>query len=405
MTEATPTEERNLPLTSWDLLPAAHGGLPLTITARLSEGLSAVTAAVQAIASAMASLPVWVYRTDGAGRSIDLNHPVMRMVRAGPNRHQSWPDWVEFMVAQILLRGNGLSAIETDTEGRIIGLSPAPWDGVGVEILSSGRLIYDVTEQGGVIGNNGKRRRLLDGEVVHIRDRSDDGLIGKSRLSRAAMTFNAAYSTAQHAGRSFENGMFPSGAFSTEGKLGTDSRQALRAALTEAFAGPTKAGKFLILDQGAKFSPITVTPEDAELLASRRFSTEEVLRIFQVPPPIAGDYQFGSFTNSETAGRWFAQHCIRSWTRKFEAELARSLFSETERQTHTIEFDLSDLLRGDPETRWKSHQIAVQAKILTPNEVREIEGFNPRPDGDSLAAPSATPNNGDANGDANSGDR
>src|SRR5690606_6982803 len=137
-----------------------------------------------------------------------------------------------------------------------------------------------------------------------------------------------------------------------------DARQQLRAALTEAFAGPTKAGKFLILDQGAKFGSITVTPEDAELLASRRFSTEEILRIFQVPPSIAGDLSHGAFTASETAGRRFAQHCSRAWTRKFGAELARALFTEAERQTHRTEFDRSDLLRGPPETRWKSHQIA-----------------------------------------------
>lgn len=124
-----------------------------------------------------------------------------------------------------------------------------------------------------------------------------------------------------------------------------------------------------------------MSPEDAELLASRRFSTEEIARIFNVPPPMIGDLTHGTFTNSETMLRWFAQGCLNHWTRKIEAEFTRSIFTDPALE---LELDLSGLLRGDPEVRWASHKIAVEAGILDANEVRQLEGWNPRPDGDAI---------------------
>jgi HK97 family phage portal protein len=108
---------------------------------------------------------------------------------------------------------------------------------------------------------------------------------------------------------------------------------------------------------------ISVSPEDAELLASRRFSTEELARIFQVPPPLVGIWDNSTFTNSETAGRWFATHTLAPWLRKLEAEFSRSVF--TAGSPSFLEFDLSGFLRGDPEARWRSYDIAIKNRVLT----------------------------------------
>lgn len=141
-------------------------------------------------------------------------------------------------------------------------------------------------------------------------------------------------------------------------------------------AGAANAGRVMILTDGLKFTPFDMTPEDAELLASRKFSVEEVCRLYQVPPPIVQDYSHNTFTNSEAAGRWFAQFTLGPWARKIEAVLSRALFPEG--SGLEIELDLSAFLRGDPQTRWAAHKIAVDAQILDADEIREIEGFNPR---------------------------
>ena len=164
-------------------------GSPITPIA--AENLSTVLACVNAIASGLATLPATVYRAADDGRVEAPNHPVSRLIRA-PNRHQSWPDWLEFTVSQALLYGNSLSVVEADGAGRPTGLIPVPWPNVLVSLLPSGRLAYDIVMYQQPWGGTGQTRRFLDNEVFHLRDRSDDGLIGRSRVSRAPDVLAAA---------------------------------------------------------------------------------------------------------------------------------------------------------------------------------------------------------------------
>jgi HK97 family phage portal protein len=168
--------------------------------------------------------------------------------------------------------------------------------------------------------------------------------------------------------------------------------------MQEYHSGPRNAAKVLLLEAGLKWQSLTINPEDAELLASRRFTTEELARIFNVPPPLVGIWDHASFTISETATRWYVTHTLAPWITKLQAEAKRSLFSAAAAPTHELEIDTSALLRGDPELRWKSHAIAVQNGILTRDEIRETEGWPPLPEGDqaSVDATSAPLPNGKA---------
>lgn len=383
-------ETRSQPVAS--TLTGNFGAGGRLVNPRTAENLSTVLACVGAISSALASLPAYTYRLDGDGRVEDPAHPLARLVRNGPNERQTWPDFIEWLTASTLLRGNGLAEIRTDRDGNATTLIPIPWEYVSVQMLPSGRLAYDVMEAIGFYGSTGRFRRLLEGEVLHLRDRSDDGFVGRSRLARAGAVVAGALSVQEFAGALYENGVNPSGVLETDGKIGDASLKRLHEHFKQAFAGPSKAAKAMILDQGLKWRQITISPEDAELLASRRFTGEELARLYQVPPPIIGDLTHGTFTNSETLIRFFAQSTLAGWCRKIEAEAHRSVFTESARETHSFELDLSGLLRGDPETRWKSHEIALRNRVLTPNEVRETEGWNKRQGGDEFppAKPSET---------------
>lgn len=364
---------------SWDAL---KGGIDIGGTAfvnpRMAENLSTVLACVGAISSAMASLPSFVYRSVERGREIDQRHPVSRLIATGPNQHQSWADWIEWVMASVLLRGNALCEIVTDNRGAVAELRPIPWEFVTVQLLATGRLVYDVTEITALHGGTGRPRRLLQDEVFHLRDRSDDGLLGRSRLQRAASVVQAGLSIQDFAVGLYRNGINPSGALQLEQKLTQDQRDQLADNFRRQFAGPTKAARALILDQGMKWEQISISPDDAEFLASRRFTTEELARLFGVPPPIIGDLSHGTFTNSETVGRWFASHTLAPWIRKVESEFSRSVFSDASRMTHKLEIDMSGFLRGDPAQRWAAWKIAVEGGILDADEIREEEGWNPR---------------------------
>lgn len=336
---------------SWDALSGMN--MPgAGVNHRLAETLATVFACTQAISSAVASLPAFVFRLEERGRTVDNRHPLSRLIRRGPNEWQTWPDFLEWIIASALLRGNALVEVISDNAGRVVELRPVPWDNVQVLMLRSGRLAYDVSDITSIYGSTGRSRRLLQGEVIHLKDRSDDGLMGKSRLQRAAATIEAGLSVQNFSNAMFANGANPSGVLMVDGKLSLEAMDRLRDQFRKAYTGASNAAKAMVLDQGVRWQGVSVSPEDAELLASRRFSTEEIARIFQVPPPLVGIWDHSSFTNSETAGKWFAQHTLTPWVRKIEAEFTRSVFSEAAKSTHELEIDLSGFLRGDHQARW-----------------------------------------------------
>jgi HK97 family phage portal protein len=252
-------------------------------------------------------------------------------------------------------------------------------------LLPTGRLAFDVVTRIGPLGATGRIRRLLQDQVLHIRDRSDDGVLGVSRLRRAAATVAGALGVQEFASGALSHGVYPSGIISADGKMSREQTDYLRDRFRK-FAGTENAGRALILDQGLTWTACTMSPEDAELLASRRFTVEELARLFGVPPNLVGDLTNSSFTNSETMLRFFAQSTLAQWCRKLEAAFAGQVFSTAARATHEVEFDLAGLLRGDPEQRWASHKIAVEAGILTVDEIRAEEGYDPRPAGEIVVA-------------------
>jgi HK97 family phage portal protein len=180
------------------------------------------------------------------------------------------------------------------------------------------------------------------------------------------------------AGAAFRNGFYPSGVVQTDATLNQAQREQLNDAFVKGFSGARNAARALVLDQGLKWTGLTaISPEDAELLASRKFTTEEICRLFQVPPPIVQDYSHNTFTNSEQAGRWFAQFCLLPWVRKIEAAFNRALFEGTDLE---LVLDMSAFDRGSPESRWAAHAIAAANGILSTDEIREIEGWGPKTD-------------------------
>lgn len=367
-------ERRAAPDPSWAAL-APGIGYHAGVSARFAENNATVLACVNLIGESMGSLPVIVYRREGDARVEVPGHPLAALVRTGANPSMTWPDTISHVVASALLTGNGLMEIVRGSDGQLASLAYIPWGNVTVAELSSGRLAYDVSD------GRGNTRRLLASEVIHLRDRTDDGKIGRSRLSRAADAFEAVNLANHHARTFLANGASPSGVIEADSMIGDPTLRRIRDAFQERHSGVANAGRTMVLDGGLKYRALQVSPEDAELLETRKFGDVEICRVYGVPPPLVQDYSHNTFTNSESAGRWFAMFCLSSWARKIEAEFARTLFPGG---AYEVELDLSGFLRGDPTTRWNAHKIAVETGVLDPDEVRQIEGWNAREKGPAI---------------------
>jgi HK97 family phage portal protein len=360
------------------------------VNSQLTENLSAAVACVNVMASAIASLPPYVFRHTPAGRMNDAAHPVARLLRR-PNERQTWSDFIEMTMAEVLLRGNALAIIESDGAGRPVALHPVPWSFVQPQLLPSGRLAFDVVQMSNQWGGTGRPRRVFADECFHLKDRSDDGYIGRSRISRAPDVIGNAAGLQEWSGSMWRNQATPSGAIMLEAALQQPQLDRLRAQFDQGFTGAGNARRVMILDNKAKWQALSVSPEDAEVLASRKFSVEELCRLFGVPPPLVQDYSRNTFTNAATAGLWFAQFTLAPWCKKIEAEFQRSVFGSSSAD-RCLEIDLSALTRGDFAARWASYDLAVRNGILTPDEIREAEGYNPR--GEAAVPPPASPAQG-----------
>lgn len=377
-------ETRAAPL-SWDLMRGLGGTQSgATVSPYYAENLSAVYACIQAISETVACLPPRVYRLAGDGVKLaDMAHPVARLFKQ-PNEIQTWPEFLEMLIGHCLLRGNGYAEIVRADNGALLELIPLHPDQVSVwRIPKTRQIVYDVTDL------DGRRRRLLPEQMLHLRDRSDDGIIGKSRLQRTREALGTTIATETHAASTFRNGVRLSGVLSHPEQLSKDAHDHLRDSFTDKFAGTSKAGQVAVLEEGIKWQAISVSPEDAELLASRRFGTETIARIFRVPLPLLADISNGSYANVVELNRMFATHCLTPWIVRIEQIIMRDLLSEDGRRTHVVEIDQDDLLRGDMLTRWQSYRIMREIGGASANEIRAWERINRRSDpaGDEFLSP------------------
>lgn len=372
------TERRSAP-TTWDLLRTGGGfdtdvGVP--VSPYLAENLSVVFACVQVISETIAMLPLCVYRKlDAGARMEDTTHPVARIFGGDANARQTATEFIEMLTAHCLLRGNAYAEIVRDNRGQVVGLNPFHPDHVSVvRIPRTGRYAYDVSlPEGGT-------RRILPDDMLHLRDRSDDGVVGKSRLARARETFGTALAVERYAGSTFRNGASMSGVLSHPEALGDEAADRLRKSFEQTYSGAANAGRVAVLEEGLKWTQVSVSPDDAQMLESRRFGVENLARIFRVPPPVLGDFQGGNYSSISEVGRWFYSHTVMPWLNRWERLIERALFSSDGRRAHEVEFDTDLLLRGDMLTRFQAYRIAREIGVYNANELRKFEKQNPRTD-------------------------
>lgn len=388
MTAATiSTEKRSTP-TTWDLMRtgadySTDAGVP--VSANLAENLSVVFSCVQVISETVAMLPVLVYRKmDGGARMEDPAHPVALIFGADPNPQQTAAEFIEMLTAHCLLRGNAYAEIVRDSRGAPVALNPFHPDHVSmVRIPRTGRYAYDVSlPEGGT-------RRLLPEEMFHLKDRTDDGVIGKSRLARAREAFGSALATERYAASTFRHGASMSGILSHPEHLGEEAIANLRKSFKDTYSGADKAGEVAVLEEGLKWQQISVSPDDAQMLESRKFSTAALARIYRVPPPVIGDFEGGNYSSISEVGRWFYSHTIMPWLTRWERLIERSLLSTATRRSYEVEFDADLLMRGDMLQRFQAYRIAREIGVYNANELRKFEKQNPRtdPEADRYFAP------------------
>lgn len=346
-----------------------------------SEGSSAVYSCVKLISETVGSIPCHLLRRKpNGGKERASDRPFFDVLNRFPNPIQTRMDFFEMVTRDLLLRGNAYLLVLLDADGWPSQLRRLHPDSMRIVVHDDFTLTY-------VYRANNIDYKYNQNHIVHIRFQSDDGVNGRSPLSIARATFDAASTMDEFAARTFANGTRLGGILKHPDTLDEETAQRIATSFRKAYSGPQNAGKVAIIEEGMDFVPVSMKLSDAEFVANRKLSRNEVCGIFGVPPPLIGDLDRATFSNIEHQQLQFVQYCIRNWLVRIELALMRTVLGSAINADYVIEFLVDAILRGDSKSRNESYSIGLQNGFMTFNEVREKENLNPLDWGDATLVP------------------
>jgi HK97 family phage portal protein len=338
--------------------------------------VSAVWAAVRLIAETIASLPLGIYKVDKDGnRSLATDHDLYRVLTYKPNDYQSAIEFWETMIMNLVLGGNAY-AVKVKSGNRIVGLLPLPTAQTVTSLLPDGSIVHTYTSD--------KEVRVYASESIWHLKLFGNGIIGLSTLAYARNSIGIAIASDNRVTTIYSNGAKGSGILSIDKGL----TAAQRVSIKENFNGLTAGSqdRLYILEAGMKFDSISMSPQDIELLQSRRFQIEDIGRFFGVPSVLLNHTSSGSALGSNVSEiiDGFYKLNLRPYLEKIEGSIQRWLMPESELDKYEVEFNFDSLLRADVLKRMQAYREGINSGQITPNEARQIEGRIALEGGDQL---------------------
>ena len=356
------------------------------VNERSAMQMTAVYSCVRILAEAVAGLPLHLYRykeDGGKERAIDNN--LYHLLHDEPNKEMSSFIFRETLMTHLLLWGNAYAQIIRNGKGEVVALYPLMPNKMQVDRDENGELYYIYTRSSEEAKTmEGTTVYLTPRDVLHIPGLGFDGLVGYSPIAMAKNAIGLAIATEEYGAKFFANGAAPSGVLEHPGTIKDPSR--LRENWNSTFGGSANSGKVAVLEEGMKYTPISISPEQAQFLETRKFQIDEIARIFRVPPHMVGDLEKSSFSNIEQQSLEFVKYTLDPWVIRWEQSLSRSLLNEDEKRKYFFKFNLEGLLRGDYESRMSGYATARQNGWMSANDIRELENLDkiPAEDGGDL---------------------
>lgn len=366
-----------------------------SVTAETAMQLSAVWSCVRLLSETIATLPVAVYRQDTSGRKTPArDHPLYSLLHDQPNADFTAAEYWEGTVACLCLWGNAYSE-RTSSAGLTRSLTLLRPDWMEVFRTPDGALRYRYHDPEDY-------RELGEDEIFHVRGFGVGLDVGLSPIAYARHSLGSAMAADEAAAKMFANGVQTSGFLSSDTTLTKEQREQFRENLKK-FMGSENAGKLMVLEAGLKYQPLTLSPEDAQMLQTRAFNVEEICRWFRVPPFMIGHTEKSTSwgTGLEQQNIAFLTYALRPYLTRIEQAIKRQLIPRALRGQIFAEFNLEGLLRADSQGRAQLYSQMAQNGIMTRNEIRAKENLEPKDGGDDLTVQSnlvPLPQLGDARG-------
>jgi HK97 family phage portal protein len=346
------------------------------VNERSSMQMTAVYACVRILAEAIAGLPLHLYRHDeDTSKHKAKEHPLYNLLHSEPNPEMTSFVLRETMMTHLLLWGNAYAQIIRNGKGQVAALYPLMPNRMQVDRDRNGRLYYQYTTSAEDAPTMQGTSVVLDAsEVLHIPGLGFDGLVGYSPIAMAKNAIGMAIACEEYGAKFFANGAAPSGVLEHPGTVKDPTR--LRETWQGQFGGSANSHRMAVLEEGMKYTPISISPEQAQFLQTRKFQINEIARIFRVPPHMVGDLEKSSFSNIEQQSLEFVKYTLDPWVIRWEQALSRALLTPTEKQAYFFRFNVEGLLRGDYQSRMGGYATARQNGWMSANDIRALEDMD-----------------------------
>lgn len=346
-----------------------------TVMERSAMQMTAVYSCVRILAEAIAGLPLHLYRenTEG-GKEKATNHPLYRLLHDEPNPEMSSFVFRETLMTHLLLWGNAYAQVIRNGKGEVIALYPLMPNKMSVDRDENGHLYYECHRSHDEALKDASTVYLAPRDVLHIPGLGFDGLVGYSPIAMAKNAIGLAIATEEYGAKFFANGAAPSGVFEHPGTIKDPSK--VRDAWQSQFGGSSNSGKVAVLEEGMKYTPISISPEQAQFLETRKFQINEIARIFRVPPHMVGDLEKSSFSNIEQQSLEFVKYTLDPWVIRWEQSIMRILLTPEEKKSLYVKFNVEGLFRGDYQSRMTGYATARQNGWVSANDIRALENLD-----------------------------
>ena len=347
-----------------------------TVTERSAMQMTAVYSCVRILSEAVAGLPLHLYRyKEDGGKEKALDHPLYRLLHDEPNPEMSSFVFRETLMTHLLLWGNAYAQVIRNGKGEVIALYPLMPNKMSVDRDENGRLYYTYYRGSDeAIKSRDFAVTLQPSDVLHIPGLGFDGLVGYSPIAMAKNAIGMAIACEEYGAKFFANGAAPGGVLEHPGTIKDPQR--VRESWQSTFGGSGNANKIAVLEEGMKYTPIGISPEQAQFLETRKFQINEIARIFRVPPHMVGDLEKSSFSNIEQQSLEFVKYTLDPWVIRWEQSIQRTLLSQDEKAVYFAKFNLEGLLRGDYQSRMNGYAIGRQNGWMSANDIRELENLD-----------------------------
>lgn len=341
------------------------------INAQNALQTTAVFACVRLLSESIASLPLFLYRKTETGKEKATDMPIYEVLHDVPNPEtDSFQFWQAF-VANMLIYGRGYAEVVRNNAGHIVQMWNITTPFVRVQRNS------ETQELEYVITPSGKERFILrKDQIFRVDWFSMDALNAFRPLELAQNAIGLSEAAEEFASNYFKNGANVGGIIEYPDVLRDNDLEQYKKDVRKEYSGLSNAARLLFLEQGAKFQKVSNTPEESQMLETRKFQVEEVARFYNVPLHMVGDLEHATFSNIEQMSLNYVIYTLRPYLVRIERAITAQLLMPQERSIYFPKFSVEGLLRGDYKSRMEGYAVARQNGWMSANDIRELEDMD-----------------------------